>query len=157
MRRALLFGFLFAVVGAAALWHAARFGEEGAATAAAIRGGPQRAPPEEDSILLALGGGPALRRAPRKEPEVPPSRGIEAARDGSRTDTPSAGGILQPGENEILVRAGDCLSRIVRAHYGEARPSLIEAVRRRNALSNPDRLREGIRLVLPAARARAAP
>jgi nucleoid-associated protein YgaU len=136
----LLFSSLALLLGAAALWQRLRFGGP-TARSAWIAPPPAAAPdPDKDEILLALGGGPPprARRDPpaRARPLPAPAASPPAA--------PSSG-----REEQVLVRKGDTLSGIVRAHYGSARTALVEAVRERNGLESADRLREGALLVLP--------
>ncbi|MGH7150636.1 MAG: hypothetical protein ACREIU_08060 [Planctomycetota bacterium] len=140
MRKLLLFVSLALLLGGAALWQRVKFGGPILRTAGAEA--EEKVDPDRDEVLLALGGGPPpLARAPVRTPQ----RAVPLG----ETPSPSPSRPAPSPEAEVLVRRGDTLSGIVRAHYGSARPALIEAVRARNGLTDAGRIREGAVLHLP--------
>ncbi|MCI0586317.1 MAG: LysM peptidoglycan-binding domain-containing protein [Planctomycetes bacterium] len=141
MRKLLLFVSLALLLGAAALWQQAKFGRSILNRTAGVEV-EEKVHPDRDEILLALGGGPPPLA---REPAPTPPRAVPLG----ETRSPSPPRPAPSPEAEVVVRRGDTLSGIVRAHYGSARPALIEAVRVRNALTDAGRIREGAVLHLP--------
>jgi hypothetical protein len=156
VRRLLLFGALLAALGGAALWHGSRFGFSGLRVPVAPSSTGFAAAGAEDELLLALGGGPPLRLAPSELRTGPVPLKAGPAGSNLASSAPGSPSPAAAGEAQIIVRRGDTLSKIVRDHYGSARPAAIDAVCRRNRLASPDRLKEGALLVLPPAPLEAA-
>lgn len=54
-----------------------------------------------------------------------------------------------PREFELIVRKGQSLSEICKAHYKTARPALVAALARYNEIADPASVREGQKVKLP--------
>jgi len=145
VRKLLLFLSLALLLGSAALWQRVKFGGPILRTASAGVDPVEKADPDRDEVLLALGGGPPpVALPPSRTPVRAPQRAVPLG----ETRSPSTPAAPKP-EAQVVVQRGDTLSGIVRAHYGSARPALIEAVRARNGLTDAGRIREGAVLHLP--------
>lgn len=94
-----------------------------------VLGRPSGAPP------LVDGSGPAA-----------PGPG-EGADDGAAAADAPEPEYAPDARYEVL--SGDHLGGICQRHYGTARPALVEAVARYNALASPDAIRAGSILLLP--------
>ena len=151
MRAVALLLFFAAAFGLAALWQSRRVEALKAERrlAAQIQDGEIG---DSASGLIEAGwgvvvvGAPSGVEPPAAAPEV--DAGDPAVVDQPQPAPPAPGDALL-GDFELVVEAGQTLSKIAKAHYGSAARDLVGALARYNGLADENALRAGQRLKLP--------
>jgi nucleoid-associated protein YgaU len=106
-------------------------------------------PSGADPVPRPAGG--RLRRRTSMPVDEAVAAGMAEGSPGDEGGVPASEEVARPElEFTMKVRRGQSLSVICQEHYKTARRDLVEALARFNALSSPDRIREGQTLRLPA-------